>query len=86
MFPLRLSYKKQVQGFENFDNNNPATTYGATAASTVVQPSRTETRQTIITDHHGEQQPLIFSRPRPPMQQQNQNRFPGDGDQVTCLQ
>ena len=85
LFTSRLNYKKQVQKFENFDNNNPATTYGATAAtgtSTDVQASRTGSRQ-IIYDRRREQEPLVFSRPRPPMQQQNQNRLPGD--QVTGL-
>jgi hypothetical protein len=79
LFPLRLHHKKQVQGLNNFENNNPAATYGATAAtgtSTAMQTPTGSGRQTIISEHHNEQQPLIFSRP--PMQRQNQNRLPGD--------
>ena len=92
LFPPRLNYKKQVQNFENFENNNVnparATTYGATAttaASTGIQVPGTGTggRRTIISDHYNVDRPLVFSGPRPPMQQQHQNQNQLPGNQVT---
>ena len=92
LFPPRLYNKKQVQNFENFENNNVnparAATYGATAttaASTGVQVPGTGTggRQAIISDRYSVEQPLVFSRPRPPMQQQHQNHNQLPGNQVT---